>query len=712
MYNKNKTVIVYLAMNTKKDESYGRDSRSMLEKSLDTLYINYNNEFKHDVIIFYDNKYPFSESDIKDITKNRKEIKFQLIPDKLWCPPECDELKNNPDPKKWTDPKFSIGYRNMMRWYGILIYEYLTQLGYEWYMRMDDDSLLHSRIEYDLFKFMHDNQYEYGFRNYCNDHIYVSSGLIEFCKDYCDNDNITPTFLNRYGFDNKISTTNKHNILGYYNNFLISKLSFWMRDDVQKFIKHYDNSGYQYTRRWNDLISQAVTVQIFMDRNKVYHFNDWCYEHSTFDGNYNDKNSLAWGGLYPAIKNSKILSTNYVKKWNSDYKTYHKNTFDTLHVKDCLYKTDISFKPSILNTMRDSFKPLNNNNCYYLGEYSTLDEVYFAINDHWINCVTSVRRAIQFQYNSPVAFIWFHPNDDDQRNSKKYNKKYNKKLYAINNINLLASNSNKNTTSFMVAKDLFITNSQKNIIEYKSNLTNNDQFVHYIFGNNHKGYYIEAGASDGVLNSNTYFLENELGWTGTLVEPTTYNFTKLVQNRPGSKHINCVLGNSNIDDIEFIEFTDPNYTELSCTIESLNKLPTEDSSGRMDIINMYENAIKNKTHKILKQKTLDYLLDEVDAPNIIDYISLDTEGTEELVIEGINFNKKQILLISAENLHDSKILISHGYIKIKNPFDQSNDPSCVNWIPRDKVRSWDYWWISPILFEQKRNILENLKYNY
>lgn len=45
MYNKDKTVIVYLAMNTAKDESYGRDSRTMLETSLDSLYMNYNNEF-------------------------------------------------------------------------------------------------------------------------------------------------------------------------------------------------------------------------------------------------------------------------------------------------------------------------------------------------------------------------------------------------------------------------------------------------------------------------------------------------------------------------------------------------------------------------------------------------------------------------------------------------------------------------------------------
>ena len=125
-YDKSKTVIVYLAMNTQRDESYGRDSRSMLEKSLDTLYENYNNQFKHDIIIFFDKKFPFEEKDREEIKKGRNEIQFRLLHDFLWSPPHCQEIHNNPNPSKWVAPHFSLGYRNMMRWYGILIYDYLN----------------------------------------------------------------------------------------------------------------------------------------------------------------------------------------------------------------------------------------------------------------------------------------------------------------------------------------------------------------------------------------------------------------------------------------------------------------------------------------------------------------------------------------------------------------------------------------------------------
>ena len=33
------------------------------------------------------------------------------------------------------------------------------------------------------------------------------------------------------------------------------------------------------------------------------------------------------------------------------------------------------------------------------------------------------------------------------------------------------------------------------------------------------GYFLEAGAADGELISNTLLMETESGWTGTLVEP-------------------------------------------------------------------------------------------------------------------------------------------------------------------------------------------------
>jgi len=449
-YNHKKTVIVYLAMNTSKDETYGRDSRSMLEQSLDSLYLYYNNEFKHDIIIFYDNKFPFLMSDQEEIKKGRSEIKFHLLEGDLWSPPKCQTLVHS-DPTTWICPKFSVGYRNMMRWYGILIYKYLKSIGYDWYMRMDDDSLLHSKINYDLFKFMVDNHYEYGFRAYCNDSIYVSNGLIEYCNDYCKLHHITPTFLHRHTLYHTCTESRGYNVLGYYNNFLISKIDFWMREDVQHFLNDFDNTGYQYTKRWNDLISQAVTIQIFMERHKIKHFNDFCYEHTTFLGEYDAKKTIDWGGLFPKIVKDSVCETQLVRDWNQTYGVYHCNVFDTLDIQHCLIQLNMDFLFSTCPD-HDEFNSFSNNALYYLGKYDTLDNVYFAIEDHLMNCQSNVSRCIQYQYPKPFGFTWYH--------STKH-KQFNQKLYVINNPCILHMNEDSDTTSFILSKDFMIQKNTK-----------------------------------------------------------------------------------------------------------------------------------------------------------------------------------------------------------------------------------------------------------
>lgn len=444
MYKKEKTVIVYLAMNTKRDESYGRDSASMLVKSLDSLYENYNQKFKHDIIIFYDNSHPFHTEDQERIAKGRKEIRFQLLDGILWSPPDCAELRNNPHIREWVAPRFSMGYRNMMRWYGILIYQFLSDLGYEMYMRMDDDSLIHSQIDYDMFKFMHDNNYEYGFRCYANDHISVSNGLIEFCREYMENKNLSGCWLDRFINQKSIWKSPSYNILGYYNNFLISKLDFWMRDDVQDFLKHLDNSGYMYTRRWNDLISQAVTIQMFMNRRNIYQFTDWTYEHATFV-NYNSQDTLEWGGIYPKIENGRYVLNEYCETWYKKYGMLANNAFQTLNCRD------------LLTTRRISLDSIDGDLGFCLGKSHNIEEVHCEINDYLLNCMDGINSFRQFSYKDPEGFIWL---DGDSFGDKSNNLYVTKKPITMYEFN----DTHKNVaTGLILEKNIVINPRSYNI---------------------------------------------------------------------------------------------------------------------------------------------------------------------------------------------------------------------------------------------------------
>lgn len=323
-----KPAIVYLAQNTSRDVQYGRDSRSLLEKSLDLLFKNYNDQFQHDVLIFHEGD--FKEQDQREIAKGRKLIKFHEINFERPTFLATEEV-----PEVWVgaDGHYGMGHRNMIRFYAVRLFDILQDLGYDWFFRMDDDSFLHSRIGYNLFEFMEENGYEYGYRVDIRDSESSAIGFGDAVLAYLAAEKqITPTFLGehltyaspkthaknliklllmrlRSRKQYRILPAIEYDLWGYYNNFFITKIAFWKRPDVQAFVRHFDRIGGWYKYRWNDLIFQSATVQIFLAKSKVHKFTDWTYEHATIkNGN------LLWGGIYQGSKDSDVTAVANFRK--------------------------------------------------------------------------------------------------------------------------------------------------------------------------------------------------------------------------------------------------------------------------------------------------------------------------------------------------------------------------------------------------------------
>src|SRR4051812_41140301 len=55
------------------------------------------------------------------------------------------------------------------------------------------------------------------------------------------------------------------------------------------------------------------------------------------------------------------------------------------------------------------------------------------------------------------------------------------------------------------------------------------------------GVFVEAGAADGVFQSNTYWLERRWKWSGVLVEPVPELAREARLSRPGSTVFQCAL---------------------------------------------------------------------------------------------------------------------------------------------------------------------------
>lgn len=176
------------------------------------------------------------------------------------------------------------------------------------------------------------------------------------------------------------------------------------------------------------------------------------------------------------------------------------------------------------------------------------------------------------------------------------------------------------------------------------------------------GYFVEFGATDGKTLSNTFILEKNFGWKGILVEPGRVWHPKLVQNRNCNLDFRCVWRSSN-DEILFSETA---ISELS-TISSFEDCD-EHATSRSH----------SKTYEVATI-TLQDLLDFHGAPKVIDYLSIDTEGSEYEILRSYSFKNRKINFISCEHNHTSQrgkiynLLSQKGYKRILHNSSQFDD---------------------------------------
>jgi len=189
-----------------------------------------------------------------------------------------------------------------------------------------------------------------------------------------------------------------------------------------------------------------------------------------------------------------------------------------------------------------------------------------------------------------------------------------------------------------------------------------DEFVYQnFFKNETKGTYVDIGAYDGIFLSNTYKFYR-LGWDGYCFEPLKPIFEKLQVNRNRDKLYNNPVGHKN-DKVRFLKVNgDPDML-----------------SGVMDYYN-YDHMFRiNKESFECKSEPEEEIVDMITLDSVveknsnIDYLSIDTEGGEPLILANIleNFEPK-IISIEINYKEDYEKLIE----VIKNKYDIVDNLGC------------------------------------
>ena len=191
-----------------------------------------------------------------------------------------------------------------------------------------------------------------------------------------------------------------------------------------------------------------------------------------------------------------------------------------------------------------------------------------------------------------------------------------------------------------------------------------DLWVAYETSNLRSGYFVEFGAADGLQCSNSFYLENTLLWKGIVCEPAKSYYPEIQKNRNCAIDARCVWSASG----EQVMFNETPIKVLS-TID------------RFSASDHHEALRKDGNRYPVSTVSLNDLLQEHNAPRRIEYISVDTEGSEYDILSGFDFSRCDVRLMTVEHNYTSTrgkifdLLVSKGF---KRKFEQ--------------LSRWDDWY--------------------
>ncbi|KAG7153487.1 protein Star-like [Homarus americanus] len=187
------------------------------------------------------------------------------------------------------------------------------------------------------------------------------------------------------------------------------------------------------------------------------------------------------------------------------------------------------------------------------------------------------------------------------------------------------------------------------------------------------GFFIEVGALDGQQLSNTLWLEQELNWTGLLIEPDVYSYQALK-----SKHRRAWISNACLSEDNKVRETVHVTAKLRRGFVSQWQWHLLGASYQYGINRspIFDEYLKQADQTYTKS-TCFPLFSYILALNItsVDFLSLDTQGSEIDILKSLPWGQVNIRVIIVE-IEDPKFAVGFtdymtdkGYVLV----DQETD---------------------------------------
>lgn len=189
-----------------------------------------------------------------------------------------------------------------------------------------------------------------------------------------------------------------------------------------------------------------------------------------------------------------------------------------------------------------------------------------------------------------------------------------------------------------------------------------DLFAYAVSGGKRDGFFVEFGATNGEELSNSWLLEKRFGWRGILAEPAKVWHPALRANREAVIETDCVWSKTG-DELEFLE--------VSAAV-----LSTVATLGDGDL---HRARRRNAKSYAVRTVSLNDMLSRHNAPEEIDFLSVDTEGSEYEILAAFDFSRHRFGCIAVEhNFTENRELIhsllgKNGYRRVLEHVSQFDD---------------------------------------
>ncbi|KAH9907162.1 glycolipid 2-alpha-mannosyltransferase-domain-containing protein [Xylariomycetidae sp. FL2044] len=274
--------------------------------SISQLEVRFNGRVTHQYDWVFFNNEEFTDEFKESVTNaTSSQCYFEAVPFEHWSIPSwIDETRF--DVGRQFMGSIGVGkawlqsYHHMCRWNAGLFALEKHLLNYDWFWRVEPGVDFTCNINYDVFRFMQDNDMAYGFNMAILDDARSFPSLWErtqtFIKknrdmvhEQADLDWLLhpaevaepqPQETDQSSATHKLTAKDvEYNNCQFYSNFEVGSLNFFRSNEHRAYFDHIDKTGGFYYERFGDAPVHTLSVSMFLPKRRIWFFRDIGYAH-------------------------------------------------------------------------------------------------------------------------------------------------------------------------------------------------------------------------------------------------------------------------------------------------------------------------------------------------------------------------------------------------------------------------------------------------